>query len=259
MICLTAVAIVGAAHAQEAAPVAAGEVPAGAEKLVPKEPLVPPLGGRAEYKVKYFYEFGADWERSPKWQTPARDRSQVIDEVTISTDAASQTARVQTRWSDGKVYNEWFYKGTQAAPRTNDKGYYVLGTGAAGPASGFPELSWVSMKNFKGAAKFGEALVFVFRQSIGDEQKKPKSEDVNEEGIADERQPVYRTGERVAYLDAKTQMPILSNDGQVIRVYRIVTPAPTDKLNPPAELIEMLQKRQAAIQDRVALPGDPAG
>jgi hypothetical protein len=243
------------------------QAPKDLEKLVPKEPILPVLGQRAEFSARYFYDFGPDWERTGKWRAGSRQNAQQIEVVAISADVAAQTTRVVSTWSDGKVYTEWYYRGAHVAPRSNDKGFYVMGIGDSGPTPGFPELGWVSMATFKGASKLGEATVFVFRQPIGAEPKKGKAaqqeaqqtKDAEElEGVEPEEVTVYRTKEKVAYLDAKTQQPILSNDGQVIRVYTI-SPAPTQPLVPPPGMIEMLQKRQAGILDRTALPGNPAG
>jgi hypothetical protein len=265
-----------AVHAQEAPVADAGQQapaggvqdpPAGAESLVPKEPLIPSLGVRAEFSVRYFHEFAADWEKSPKWRVPARANAQQVELVTISTDTNAQTTRVLTKWSDGKVNTEWYYKGAHVAPRSNDSGYYVMGIGQNGPGAGFSELAWVNMKNFKGVAKLGETPVFVFRQVLGAEAKKPKnqetepaegSEEIEGFSVEKEEAIAYKTNTKVAYLDVKTQMPILSNDGQVIRVYS-VAPTPTVPLAPPPAMIEMLKRRQAGIEDRVKLPGNPAG
>jgi len=264
----------GAIHAQEGGGNGGlQQAPKDLENLVPKEPILPALGPRAEYSARFFYEFGPDWERTGKWRAPSRQNAQEIEVVAISADLASQTTRVVTTWSDGKVYSEWYYRGAHVAPRSNDKGFYVMGMGNSGPTPGFPELSWVSMATFKGASKLGDATVFVFRQPIGAELKDEKAagketketkgaeepeEPEEVEGAEPERVIAYRTKEKVAYLDAQTQRPILSNDGQVIRVYTI-SPVPAQALTPPAGMIEMLQKRQAGIIDRTALPGNPAG
>lgn len=237
----------------------------GADMPVPKEPMVPRLPGRVEFNVYFFHDFGPDWERSTKWRSGARAGAQKVEVVSISMDASTETSRIATRWSDGKIYTNWVYKGTQAAPRSNDKGFYVVGTGAAGQDAGFSELGWLSLKNFRGVAKFGEAMVFVFRESIGIERgehkaKREKKETVEPGGqvepAAEEDLVAYQTTERVAYLDVKTQLPLLSNDGQVIRIYTIL-PAPTERLVPPQEMMDMLKNRYDVIRDRVALPGTP--
>lgn len=226
----------------------------------PKEPMVTPMGGRCEYVVRLFHSFDQSWERNPKWQaSSAVGRTILIEAISLSMDASTFTTVERTKWTDGKEYVQWFWRGNVIAPRSDNKGYYLVGNGA--PPSAFPELGWVRIGNYKGVMKFGEKPVHVFRESIVAAPPAPKAKpDAPEEGTEEsaedgEASPLMRTSERVAYLDAKTQLPILSNDGQVIRVYA-VAPTPADKLMPPADLVEMLKKREAILRDRVALPGE---
>jgi hypothetical protein len=262
LVVLVALGAAGMAHGQLASVPVQGE-----DNIVPKEPMVPRLPGRVEYNVFFFHDFGPDWERSTKWRAGARAGAQKIEVVSISMDASTETSRIATKWSDGKIYTDWVYKGTQASPRSNDKGFYVVGTGAAGQDVGFSELGWLNTSNFRGVAKFGEAMVFVFRESIGIErgERKAKRERKVTQEPGDQVEPAaeedlvaYQTTERVAYLDVKNQLPILSNDGQVIRLYTVL-PTPTERLMPPPEMMEMLKNRYEVIQDRVALPGTPGG
>jgi hypothetical protein len=249
---LALVGIAPLAHAQAA--------PREIDKIVPKEPLVPTLPGRAEYEVLYFYDFGADWESSTKWRASSKSTSHQIEAVSISVDSATQTSRVVTKWSNGKTFAEWYLKGLRLAPMGEGKGYDLIGP-AIGPAGGgFDELGWVNIAAFKGVGKLGEKLVFVFRQSVGKgvpgKERKQPAQDANNPG--EEERTSYRTTEKVVYLDVETQLPMLSNDGQVIRMYRIL-PAPADKLEAPQELHDLLKKWQSTIRDRVASPGNPAG
>lgn len=225
----------------------------------PKEPMVAPMGGRCEYVVQLFYNFDQSWERNPKWQASAASgRSILIEAISLSMDSSTFTTIERTKWTDGKEYVQWFWRGNVIAPRSDDKGYYLVGNGA--PPSTFPELGWVRIANYKGVMRFGERVIHVFREPIAASSAAPKSkpdapEEEDEESADAAVAPLMRTSERVAYLDAKTQLPVLSNDGQVIRVYTIA-PTPSDKLMPPAALVEMLRKREAILRDRVALPGE---
>jgi hypothetical protein len=203
----------------------------------------------------------AGWERNLKWLAPSRQIAQRVVSESISIDRKTQSVCFTRNLGNGKSYSNWIYKGTALSPRGDNKNYYVSGVGVA-PAVNFPELSWVNHKNFKGAGKFGERMVFVFRDAAKantENKSSTKAEGFSEVEEAVEEEPVtsYRVDTKVAYLDAKTQMPVLSNDGNVIRIYSFSQPSGT--LVPPKEMVEMLEKRQIEIQKRVALPGNPAG
>lgn len=255
---LAAICASASVHAQRATDGAPAEPAANAGKLAPKEPILTPLSMRAEYQVRFYYDFGADWERSANWLSSTRKLGQNITMTTYSVDSKTETARVANTWNNGATYQQWIYKGMLVAPRTDNKGYYVEGSGNL-PPSKFPELSWVNLKNFKGAGKFGQRVVFVFREPVSataDKKTTAKQED-EVEGQEAPASASYRVDTKVAYLDAKTQLPVLSNDGQVIRVYSIL-PSPTDSLSAPKDMVEILEKREALRRDRVALPPNPA-
>jgi len=232
-----------------------GQQGGAADVLQPKEPLVPNMGGRMEYKVRYFYSPGVDWETSPKWVSNRADKMQV-DEIVYSLDQASGLARVDKKWGNGTVHTEWFLKGVCAAKRSNGVGYYIVGSGQA-PRAGMGEFSWIKLSNYKGLMKFNGTPVFVFRERV-EVQLEPEPADPEPSAAGGEVQPRTTTLNRVAYLDAKTQMPILLYEGEAIRVY-VVSTAALGPLMAPVEVVNTLKAFNQEVEERVALPGNPAG
>ena len=237
-----------------ASSMAFGQQDDAADAPQPKEPLLPDMGGRMEYKVRYFYSPGADWETSPKWASNRADKMQV-DEIQYSVDQASGLARVDKKWGSGTVHTEWFLKGVCAAKRSNGVGYYIVGSGQT-PRAGLGEFSWVKLGNYKGIMKFNGTPVFVFRERI--EIEVEVEVDPEQAAAEGEVQPRTTTLNRVAYLDVKTQMPILLYEGETIRVY-VVSAAALGPLVAPAEVVNTLNAFNKEVEERVALPGNPAG
>jgi len=258
LICFVAVALAPLANAQQTDK----EVPQ------PKMPLIPKMPDRVDFRIDFYHNFDNNWERSPQWRTASDARSILVKSVLMSIDSTSQTTRVLTEWTDGSVYTSWFVLGVHITPRTNGEGYFVV-EDRSSVGNYFAELSWIRLENYKGVLDFGGREVFVFREAIAHDlannnvPNAPGFEgNPDDENFSETEEEVttllYKTDERVVYLDLETQLPLLSNDGHAIRIYNINT-QPGNRLNPPRDLVQMLQDREEAIQDRVALPGNPAG
>lgn len=227
----------------------------GGKGPVPKEPLLPALGGRIEYKVRYFYSPAADWETSGKWSGKRAEAMQV-DEVQYSLDESTRLARVDKKWGSGTVHSEWFMNGTCAAKRSNGNGYYIVGTGQA-PSVKLPEFGWINMGNFKGVVQFNGAAVFVFRERM-DAAVAAAAGEAGDAAAEAAAVPGRTPVSRVAYLDVKTQLPVLLYEGDVIKVYALSNGA-LGPLVAPAEVLNTLKAFNKEVEERVGLPGDPAG
>jgi hypothetical protein len=176
-----------------------------------------------------------------------------------------KTYHVSTSWSDGKTQDDWIVMGHHVAERAGERGLYVAGAesslGAELSASDFPELAWLDLKYYRGLKTHKGQLVFVFAVSFND--KPMSTADRRYYNFVKQRAPkatpkeVFKPKyERVvAYLDAKTQLPVLYNDGSVLRHYSFSSAK--SFLRPPKKIIAFLRKREATLRTKTATPAGP--
>lgn len=248
----------------ETAPVAGRGQPAPRTPLVSRAPL------RAEWTVRMTTDF------SDSWQTEDRDpaaaaalaETRTIRSVQLTKDGELQTYRLRTRWSDGESEDEWIILGNHVAERPGGRGFYVVGSEVSTAQdlanSDFPELKWLDMVYYRGIRSYRGKPVFAF--SVPFDQKKLDRHEAQLFALAKQADPQVtptklfkpKVSEILVYLDAATQLPVMYNDGSVLRRYDF-SPPPETRLRPPQEILDFLRKRDEAMRVRLTPPAGPGG
>ncbi len=118
--------------------------------------------------------------------------------------------------------------------------------------SDFPELGWISEKNYVGAQKIGERTYLFFQDqlvdtsngvipSLGSSQRVQQNASMTNNSI-----PMPGKIEAMAYLDAETRLPVSMKKGSKTYLYKF-DQAPTTPLTPPANIKSIV----TAEQDRL--------
>ena len=247
------------------------------EPRKPREPVLGKTPAHAAWTVRQksnFSEQEDGWEKafddvnSPVGGNPnGRVETRHITRRKFKKNQSLKTFHVSTTWSDGDTQDDWIVMGYHVAERAGGRGLYVTGEestlGEELSAADFPELSWLEMKNYRGIRTYKGSPVFVFdvpynnkAMTIADQryfnfvkQNNPKATP------KDVFKPKF---ERVvAYLDVKTQLPVLYNDGTTLHRYAFsFTGTP---VRPPKKIIDFLRKRDKALRIRTATPAGPGG
>lgn len=247
------------------------------EPRKPREPVLGKTPAHAAWTVRQksnFSEQEDGWEKafddvnSPVGGNPnGRIETRHITRRKFKKNQSLKTFHVSTTWSDGDTQDDWIVMGYHVAERAGGRGLYVTGAestlGEELSAADFPELSWLEMKHYRGIRTYKGSPVFVFdvpynnkAMTIADQryfnfvkQSDPKATP------KDVFKPKF---ERVvAYLDVKTQLPVLYNDGTTLHRYAFsFTGTP---VRPPKKIIDFLRKRDKALRIRTATPAGPGG
>ena len=239
--------------------------------LEPREPIVSPAPGRAEWTVRITDQYPDGWATDSTWETKggesaaAGSATRAIRSLTYAKDAALQTYQVTTRWTTGDAEQEWIVMGQHVAERPGG-GLYVVGaerlTASELQVSDFPELVWIERKHFTGVKTYQGKQVFVFEEQFNRRRMTPtESRQFSFAQQADPKatpEKVFkpRFPKVVAYLDVVTQLPVLYNDGSKLRRYAFQDPGGT-RLRPPQPIIDFLRQRQAALDARLTPPAGP--
>lgn len=238
--------------------------------LVPREPILSPAPERSEWSVRIVQDYPDGWASDDSWEaqgeTGAPPPANSIRSISFDKDAAFQTYRVTTRWTDGKSEDEWIVMGQHVAERPGG-GLYVVGaerlTAQELKASDFPELAWIERKHFTGVKTHKGKQVFVFEESF--DRKRMTPTEARQFFFAQQADPkatprkVFqpRFPKVVAYLDVATQLPVLFNDGSKLRYYTFRAPD-AGRLRPPKAILDFLRQRKAALEARIAPPAGPS-
>ena len=176
-----------------------------------------------------------------------------------------KTYHVSTSWSDGTTQDDWIVMGHHVAERAGGRGLYVAGAesslGAELSSSDFPELAWLDLKYYRGLKSHKGRPVFVFEVPFND--KAMTIADHRYYNFVKQSNPGATPKEVfkpkfdrvVAYLDAKSQLPVLYNDGSVLRRY--VFSSAKRFLRPPKKITDFLRKREAALRINTSTPAGP--
>ena len=251
-----------AAEKPPASPVAAAE--AAQEHPVFPTPIVPSAPDRAEWVVRMTGEFDGSWEsgKKRKIKSVKASTTSVAQSVEVSKDAARKIYRLRTHWNDGVTEEEWIVMGQRVAARPGGRGYYIVnGESAAGPDPGgsdFPELGWLKPSHYQGIRTYNGNEVFRFVAPF--DQRTLSEREVQMLMLAKQREPELTPArhfkpkvlEVVVYLDAKTRLPVLYNDGSIIRTYSFGAVA-GEQPSPPPRIVELLEKRKLELE-KVLLP-----
>lgn len=237
----------------------------------PRLPLVARAPSRAEWTVRHTRNFDGGWESDSSWeqQTDAVVSDRQVRSVAYSKDAETSCYRFKTSWSDGTSEEEWIIMGNHVAERAGGRGLYVVGAEQTlskelGKATDFPELNWVEPGHLKGVKAYKGREVYVFQVEF--DQKRLSGDEARMVAFARQAKPDAKPSEvlkpKVAqvilYLDAETQLPVLYNDGSVIRRYDF-SPAPATRLQPPKRTMDFLRARADFLKKRLTPPAGPGG
>ncbi len=116
---------------------------------------------------------------------------------------------------------------------------------AALPVRDFPELGWVSGKNYIGMQKVAGKDCLVFRDKVGLTEHGPKSNGA-------QQPPSGEMLSMMAYVDGETRLPVLIQKDIEIYSFQFGTP-PSAALTPPLDLqqaITSLRRRQLRAAER---------
>ena len=238
------------------------------DQPTPRMPLVSPAPARAEWTVRMTADFTASWQSAEEKPQAAQVLSQqhTITSIQFSKDAASKAYRLHTRWSDGDSEDEWIIMGAHVAERAGHRGLYIVGSESSTARelskADFPELAWVDMPLYRGLKTYQGKPAFVF--SVPFDQKILTGEQAQIMAFSKRSDPKAtpskifkpKVSEVIVYLDATTQLPLLYNDGMVIRRYTFTQPT-EDRLQPPAKIVEFLRARNEALRVRLTPPAGP--
>ena len=240
----------------------------------PAEPVLRQAPSNCSWTVHHKQDFSDQedsWEQASKQQGArpgggaAMIKTRHIKRRKIEKNKKLKTYHVSTSWSDGKTQDDWIVMGYHVAERAGGRGLYVAGAesslGAELSASDFPELAWIDLKYYRGLKTHKGRTVFVFEVSF--EEKPMSAADSRYYSFVKQSDPKATPTEVfkpkyesvVAYLDAKTQLPVLYNDGSVLRRYSFSSAK--SFLRPPKKIIAFLRKREVSLGVKTATPAGP--
>ena len=236
----------------------------------PRMPLVAPAPARSEWTVRMTTDLSdtekmAD-ERSPAAAAQAISQQRTVRSIQFSKDAAAKAYRLRTRYSDGDSEDEWIVNGSHVAERAGHRGLYIVGSESSIARdlsrADFPELAWVEMscyrglKTVKGKPAFVFSIPFDNKQLTGDQAQIMAFVKRSDAKATPSKVFKPKVSEVLLYLDAATQLPILYNDGLILRRYSFNPPS-EDRLQPPAKILEFLKARNEALRVRLTPPAGP--
>ena len=263
-----------------AVPPAAGQtapIPEEPAKLIkpaqgkPRLPLVARAPSRAEWTVRLTRNFDSSWGSDMSWeqQTEAAGSDREVRSVNYSKDAGLGSYRLKTNWSDGTSEEEWIILGNHVAERAGGRGLYIVGAEQTlskelGKTTDFPELIWAEPAHLKGVKAYKGRQVYVFQVEF--DQKKLSTDEARMVAFAQQANPKAKPSEVlkpkvsqvILYLDSETQLPVLYNDGTIIRRYDFL-PVPSTRLQPPKRTMDFLKARADFLKKRLTPPAGPGG
>lgn len=236
----------------------------------PHEPVLARAPARAEWTVRMTDVGGNSDAQDQRAQeagiaeTLGQQRKRVS--VEFSKDSRMRTYRIHTRWNDGKSEDEWIVAGSHVAERPGGRGLYIVGAedATAGDLAGadFPELKWLDLSFYRGIKEGKTGKVFVFTVPY---DKKPLSgTEARLLALAKQSDPSAtpsklfkpKVTEVVVHLDAATQLPVMYNDGSILRNYAFAK-TPDSPLRPSKEILDFLRARANALRMKLATPPGP--
>lgn len=242
----------------------------------PRMPVLPQAPNRAEWVVRMTAvdapgaskagDHPAVATPAPGDAAPAQGVVPTIRAIQYSKDGELKTYRVQTSWSDGTIADEWMILGDHLAKRPDGKGLYVV-QGDEGvmenlAKSDFFELSWLNMSYYRGVKSYQGNPVFVF--SVPFDQKPLTKDEARSLGFAKKADPSIspskyfnpKASDVLIYLSTVTQLPVMYNDGRVIRHYEFTQPTDA-RLRPPQNYIDFLRARREKMRAYLTPPPGP--
>jgi len=195
----------------------------------PKEPIVSHAPNFASWTITYTYR-----EVTPKSPAKPVAPSDRIQSVTLT--KTDKTYWMQTTWTSGKKEEKWIFNGIQFETLANGKVVTIIAAPTPEEASpeylnfsggDFPELEWVSAKNYKTVEDYEGKKAFRFEE-----------------------------GDKKALLSIETQLPINSDDGDLSLVYTFNSP-PIAPLVPPKRFLDVLATYRRGLEAQKYHPSPP--
>ncbi len=245
----------------------------------PEVPTLPPpkfpMELRAPSKFQWKIEFRYDREKAKKETlTPeAKSEDKLDDPVeapppmlpkSIEVSKDGRIYREITTWQDGKKTEKWVLEGLQL--REQPKTGRILDVDARSYSTDFSDYrrsdfevaEWMGQDTFRGVKLLGSRPAYEF--SVGADKRRLSPREIALGSMPDEvrgpdSQPVGPGSEYVAYLDAKSLMPIYIDDGEVVRIYSYGSL--TETLVPPQKFMDRLNARKKMLQAKTRVPTPP--
>ncbi len=215
--------------------------------------------------------FDGGWESDSGWEqlTDAVTQDRQVKAVRFAKDAEMRSYRMTTDWTDNTSEEEWIILGNHVAERAGGRGLYIVGAEQTlskelGKSTDFPELNWVEIGQLKGVKAYKGRQVYAFEVAF--DQKKLSTDEARQVAFGRQAKADAKPSEIlkpkvtkvIVYLDVATQLPVLYNDGSVIRRYEF-SPPPQARLQPPKRVIDFLKARADFLKKRLAAPAGPGG
>lgn len=192
-----------------------------AQDAKPKTPLVPRTPPFATWTVRIQYQ--DEEKKTPADAPPDLATRQRAGTVTKT----NEIYREEVTLASGKKYEKWAVDGTQwMIPPTGNALIPISPPSSNNSSSDyrdysqsdFPELSWISLSNFKGVSSYEGREAFRFE-----------------------------TPTKKAFLSTGTQLPLYLKDEEATRLYTYGT-APSAPLVPPEKILKAIKKWKAWLR-----------
>lgn len=212
----------------------------------PKEPILPRAPELSSWTISFRPDREKVWEETfepkkqqgekvaPKW-------ARVLQPIEVTVTKDGTTYREVITWSNGTKSEKWIVDGLQLREIPQTGAIMRVDTASYGPevsdysTSDFEPVQWIGKDNYKGVKFAGGRPTYEF--VVEDASRRLTRREVVHRGYTDTGDPVEpgksvkATGfqsdknVQVAYLDARTQLPIYVDDGAMARTYRFEVPA----------------------------------
>lgn len=208
----------------------------------PKEPILPRAANLAEWTILIrpdrtrAREETLEPEKIKEGEKAPPKRAAVLQPVEITVTKDGQTYREVITWSNGKKSEKWILDGMQLReiPQTGD----IMRVDSTSystdvsdySSSDFEPLQWLDRANYKGVKLVAGRPAYEFVTENANRRLTKREIALSEKVDTGDAQVNRGTKEQkksllVAYLDAKSQMPIYVDDGYVVRIYKFGTPS----------------------------------
>ena len=236
----------------------------GPELPPPKDPVLPRAPARAEWtattradRKKALEEMAAP----PKGNVQEK-ATKTISEIRVSKDGSLY--RELSVLEDGRKIEKWI-SGIFQAVEAPVGGFarIPLPAGTISQdysdyrAGDFENLLWVDKSNYAGSGTFQGLPVYVFKVAADKRLFTPREKSDLEMRRTPDDSLIRKPGQTfVAYLDARTQLPVLFDDGESVTTYSFIADPP-DKLQAPPAFAKALADWTADVKRKSSKPLPP--
>jgi len=255
LLAVTAVVVFsGAVHAQSSA----------GEASPPREPILSRAPQQSEWTVEIRYDpavatgqFLSKEEKKAGEANPEPTPPTVFRPVQIRVSKDNKVYREVTTWSDGAKTEKWIVDGLQIRelPRSGRLSRVDMNSYSENFSdyrrSDFEVAEWVDKESYRGVRTVKGQLVYEFQPEAGKKRITPRERSLGEDG-GGAQSPA---GDTVAYLDAKTQLPLFVRDNGAVWIYKDFSSG--SSLAVPERFSAEFQKWKELIAKRTRVPTPP--